>query len=63
MAPDRACKVIVACSVLFRLSKEYGEPYLGRDHILPPDVDVEFEGQLQEAGIAARARLVATFFQ
>ena len=65
MAPEKACKVIVACVVLFNISKNLNEPYLGRqrqlDIIDMPDNDDG--GPAVHRGNAARARLVATFFQ
>ena len=62
MAPDKACKVIIACTVLFRLSKDWNEPYLGRDHEIADVNADEYAGQVNMEGYAARARLVATFF-
>jgi hypothetical protein len=64
MAPEKACKVIVACVVLFNISKNLNEPYLGRQRQLeiiqiPDNND---HGPAVHQGNAARARMVATFF-
>ncbi|XP_030850346.1 putative nuclease HARBI1 [Strongylocentrotus purpuratus] len=60
--PKKACQIIIACTVLYRLSKDWKEPYLGRDHELP-DVGVDdFDGPVNNEGYAARAQLVARCF-
>ncbi|XP_041458998.1 putative nuclease HARBI1 [Lytechinus variegatus] len=60
--PKKACTIIVACTVLFRLSKEWKEPYLGRDHEVPQVGADDFDGPVSNEGYAARAQLVARCF-
>ena len=64
MAPEKACKVIVACAVLFNISKILNEPYLGRQRQFEiiDIADNDDQGPDVHLGNAARARMVNTFF-
>ncbi|KAJ8018495.1 hypothetical protein HOLleu_43487 [Holothuria leucospilota] len=58
VAPERACNIIIACAVLFNISKSINDPYLGRQHRL---IDVEvppYEGPGNNAGDIERERIM-----
>jgi hypothetical protein len=62
ISPDRACKVVVACVVLFNISKEINDPYLGRQHLLI-DIDVpDYNGPRNVPGNIARDLLTVDHF-
>ncbi len=63
IAPDRACKVVVACTVLYNISKEINDPYLGRQHQLL-DVEVpDYNGPPNTSGHIARDLLTVNYFE
>ena len=62
ISPDRACRVIVACVVLYNISKDINDPYLGRQHQLEI-IDVpDYVGPANIQGNIGRDRLVANAF-
>ena len=62
IAPDRACKVVIACVVLFNIAKEIQDPYLGRQHQLL-DVDVpDYNGPENVPGNIARDLCAVNYF-
>ena len=62
VTPGRACKIIVACTVLFNISKMLKEPYLGREHNID-DVEMpDYDGEENIPGNVARDLLVANSF-
>ena len=62
IAPDRACNVIVACVVLFNISKVINDPYLGRQHQLDIIEVPDYDGPANIQGNIDRDRLVANAF-
>ncbi len=62
MSPDRACKVIVACVVLFNISKSINDPYLGRQHNIDIVDMPDYDGAANLQGNVARDLLVANAF-
>lgn len=65
MKPAKACRVIVACGVLFNIAKRINEPHLVPDvqieEINEPECHEE-EGDRDVEANAVRARLVKNFF-
>lgn len=62
VSPERACKIIIACVVLFNISKEINDPYLGRQHRLD-DVEMpDYDGPMNIQGNVARNLLVHNVF-
>ncbi|XP_022104606.1 putative nuclease HARBI1 [Acanthaster planci] len=61
--PERACRFIRACCVLFNLSKTFGEPEIEEyEPIEDDDHDViPYNGPLQD-GVAHRNRIIDRFF-
>jgi hypothetical protein len=62
--PTRACDIIVACCVLFNISKDLKEPHLDAhlDQLVPPDPHDAVADNDDIIGVAARADIINNFF-
>ena len=61
MSPDRACDVIVACCVLFNISKALKEPNV-KIKKLDEVVDQPDQGQPDPVGAAVRDDIINNYF-
>ncbi|PIK43445.1 putative nuclease HARBI1 isoform X2 [Apostichopus japonicus] len=62
--PQRACDIIVACCILFNISKDLKEPHLDpqRDQQVQPDPDEAGAAPDNVHGAAVRADIITNFF-
>ena len=62
--PARACDIIVACCVLFNISKDLKEPNLDpqNDHPILPEPEEAGANADNIQGAAARAEIINNFF-
>lgn len=62
--PTRACDIIVACCVLFNISKDLKEPHLDpqNDRVVEPEPDDGGAAGADIRGTAVRAHIIAHFF-
>ncbi|KAJ8049002.1 hypothetical protein HOLleu_01538 [Holothuria leucospilota] len=64
IAPPRACDIIVACCVLFNISKDLNEPHLDpqNDQEVQHEADEMVVAAADVHGVALRADIIANFF-